>query len=275
MSRVRARMAKTGILSFINRSGFYAGFGVAFSCGALHAQENVFRSASVRLPAVTIAPQKAAPIGSNQTIDGSIASKTSEVAIQLSPEQSSVTGSEVLQSGEAKQTTAFDGNYGKDQSDSKNREPLKLPALTVPNTSVSGAEQRETPEDFVVGRLPAVIPLPYGADRYGFWEFGNKTWVAPVYCVQPFYFEDTMLERHGHERFPKLQPFVSGARFFGDIAFLPYHAYLQRPLEERPSTGHYRAGSSAPCIRQRAPYDAGALRFQLLTTGTAVLAVQP
>ena len=275
MSRVRARMAKTGILSFINRSGYYAGFGVAFSCGALHAQENVFRSASVRLPAVTIAPQKAAPVGSNQTTDGSNASKSFEAPIQLSPEKSSVTGSEVLQSGEAKQTTAFDGNYGKDQSDSKNREPLKLPALTVPNTSVKGTEQGATPEDFVVGRLPAVIPLPYGADRYGFWEFGNKTWVAPVYCAQPFYFEDTMLERHGHERFPKLQPLVSGARFFGDIAFLPYHAYLQRPLEERPSTGHYRPGSSAPCIRQRAPYDAGALRFQLLTTGTAVLAVQP
>ncbi len=163
----------------------------------------------------------------------------------------------------------------KDNSKAKNREPLVLTALSIPNTSIQGVGTGSAPEDLVAGRLPPTIQLPCGADRYGFWALGSKTWTAPVYCHQPVYFEETMLERHGQERFPCLQPLVSGATFFTNIAFLPYHSYLQRPLEERYSTGHYRPGSPAPCLRQRAPYDAGALRFQLLTTGTAVLTAQP
>ena len=155
------------------------------------------------------------------------------------------------------------------------REPIVLPALTVPNTSLKGIGKDSTPEDLVAGRLPSGIALPYGADRYGFWDLGRKTWTAPVFCHQPAYFEDTMLERHGHERLPCLQPLVSGVRFFSNIAFLPYQSYIHPPLEERYSPGHYRPGSAAPYLRQRAPYDAGALRLQLLTTGTAVLAGQP
>ena len=157
----------------------------------------------------------------------------------------------------------------------KTRGPLLLPALTVPSTSVQRDGNNSVPEDLVAGRLPVAIHLPYGPDRYGFWALESKTWIAPVYCLQPLYFEDTMLERHGQERLPCLQPLLSGARFFSDIAFMPYHAYLHPPLQERASAGHYRMGSAAPCLRQRAPYDAGAIRFQLLTTGTAVLAAQP
>ena len=263
MSLVRARMAKTGFLSFVHRTGCFAGFGAVVSCGPLQAQENVFRVASLRLQSVTIASQKGAPVG-DKTAQDQNASKPSEDVIPFKPETSPGTDTEVPQTG-----------AGKDQASSKNREPILLPALTVPNTSKTGAGQGETPEDFVSGRLPSPIPLPYGPDRYGFWELGYKTWTAPVYCAQPLYFEDTMLERHGHERAPCLQPLVSGARFFSNIAFLPYNAYLQRPLEERHSTGHYRPGSAAPGLRQRAAYDAGALRFQLLTTGTSIIAVQP
>lgn len=157
----------------------------------------------------------------------------------------------------------------------KTRGPLLLPALTVPNTSVQRDGKNSVPEDLVAGRLPVAIYLPYGPDRYGFWALESKTWIAPVYCLQPLYFEDTMLERHGQERFPCLQPILSGARFFSDAALQPYHAYLQPPLQERPSAGHYRPGSTAPSLRQRPPYDAGAIRFQLLTTGTVVLAGQP
>ncbi len=157
----------------------------------------------------------------------------------------------------------------------KNRGPLVLPALTVPNTSIHADGTNSVPEDLVSGRLPSAIYLPFGPDRYGFWALESKTWIAPVYCHQPLYFEDTMLERHGQERFPCLQPILSGARFFSDAALQPYHAYLQPPLQERPSAGHYRPGSTAPSLRQRPPYDAGAIRFQLLTTGTVVLAGQP
>lgn len=263
MSLVRARMAKTGFLSFVHRTGCVAGFGALVFCGPAQAQENVFRSASIRLQSVTIAPQQVA-LGSDKTAEPQNASKPAEDVIRFKPELSPVTGTEVPQA-----------SVGNDQVSSRNRDPIVLTPLTVPNTSKTGAGQGATPEDYVSGRLPSAITLPYGPDRYGFWELGYKTWTAPVYCAQPLYFEDTMLERHGHERVPCLQPLVSGARFFSNIALLPYNSYLQRPLEERYSTGHYRPGSAAPGLRQRAPYDAGALRFQLLTTGTSIIAVQP
>ena len=263
MSLARARMAKTRFLSFVHRTGYVAGFGMVVSCGPLQAQENVFRVASVRLPSVTFAPQQGAPVV-DKTAEGQNDSEASENVFRLKAEQSSVTDTEVPQAG-----------TDRDQASSKNREPIVLSPLTVPNTSIPGVGKGSTPEDFVSGRLPSAITLPYGPDRYGFWELGYKTWTAPVYCAQPLYFEDTMLERHGHERVPCLQPLISGARFFTNIAILPYNSYLQRPLEERYSTGHYRSGSAAPGLRQRAPYDAGALRFQLLTTGTSIIAVQP
>jgi len=153
--------------------------------------------------------------------------------------------------------------------------PLVVPSLLVPNISIQGMGTGATPEDAVAGRLPSQISLPYGPERYGYWNLDYKTWTAPVYCHQPVYFEDTMLEHHGHERFKCIQPLVSGARFYSSAIFLPYLSYLNPPLQEHTSAGGYGPGSAAPCLRQRAPYDKGALRFQLLTTGTAILAGQP
>ena len=254
----------TELLTYLNRSTCIAGLGVAVSCSAAQAQENVFRTTSTQLPAVnTVRPFNSAS-EAFQKAEGLNAGDSSEDVIRFKPEQS-----------QAKDSASIQTVDSKDNSKVKNREPIVLPALSIPNTSIQGVGTGSTPEDFVVGRLPATIQLPYGADRYGFWALDRKTWTAPVFCLQPVYFEETMLERHGQERFPYLQPLVSGATFFSNIAFLPYHSYLQRPLEERYSTGHYRPGSPAPCLRQRAPYDAGALRFQLLTTGTTVLTAQP
>jgi len=154
------------------------------------------------------------------------------------------------------------------------REPLKVPSLTIPNTSLK-SNTGATPDDLVVGRLPTPISLPYGQDRFGYWTLDTKTWTAPVYCQQPTYFDDVMLEEHGHERFPKLQPLVSGVKFYSTAAFLPYLSCLNPPLQNYYSTGHYRPGTAAPCLRQRAPYDKGALRYQLLTTGATILVAQP
>ncbi len=151
------------------------------------------------------------------------------------------------------------------------RQPIVLPPLYAPNLVLDG----KLPDDLVEGRLPPMQSLPYGPDRtYGLLSF-EKTWTAPVFCHQPLYFEDTMLERHGHERFPMLTPMISGARFYTSIFTMPYLAYLRRPLQDYPSTGHFRPGSAAPAIRERAPYDKNALRFQILTTGAAFVAAQP
>ena len=155
------------------------------------------------------------------------------------------------------------------------RDPIVLPVLAVPDISIKAVGRNAIPENSVAGRLPGSIPLPFGPDRHGSIDGYYKTWTAPVFCHQPTYFEDTMLEQHGHERFSPFQPLVSGVRFYSTAAFLPYLAYLDPPLRYSHSTDHYRPGSAAPCLRQRPPYDKGAMRMQLLTTGTAFLTFQP
>lgn len=273
---MKARMAPTTeLLTYLNRSTCIAGLGVAVSCGALQAQENVFRTVSTRLPAAHAVQPLVSAKEAFQKVEGRNAGDSSEDVLRLKPEQSPAKDAASDQTVGLKDTAGTRSTDPRDNSKATNREPIVLPALSTPNTSIKDVGTGSTPQDFVVGRLPATIQLPYGADRYGFWALDRKTWTAPVFCLQPVYFEETMLERHGQERFPYLQPLVSGATFFSNIAFLPYQSYLQRPLEERYSTGHYRPGSPAPCLRQRAPYDAGALRFQLLTTGTTVLTAQP
>lgn len=165
------------------------------------------------------------------------------------------------------------------QSTGKNRGPIVLPDLNVPNISIReiGSERAKgsAPEDAVAGRLPSIIPLPYGPDRFGAWSLDYKTWTAPVFCHQPTYYEDTMLEQSGHERVPALQPILSGVRFYSTAAFMPYLSYLNPPLKYSYHGDHYRPGSCAPALRQRAPFDKGALRYQLLTTGVAVALMQP
>lgn len=171
------------------------------------------------------------------------------------------------------------GNSADNSGDSSNNNddtgPIRVPQLTVPNISVSDIGTKMLPEDMVAGRLPAKIALPYGPERPNADTMTMKTWTAPVFCYQNLFFEDVMLERHGHERCWPLQPVISGARFFTSYAMMPYSAVLHPPLQDRYSTGHYRAGTAAPCLRQRVPYDKTALRMQLLTTGTTVLAFQP
>jgi hypothetical protein len=161
----------------------------------------------------------------------------------------------------------------RDEKDSKETkeavEPISLPPLSTPNIAVKDLGTGTLPKDAVEGRLPGARPLPIAGDRpYGLFE-NSKMWVKPTYCHQPLYFEDTMLERHGHEKCSHLTPLLSGVRFYTTVLTTPYLAYLRPPLKDISNAGHYRPGSQAPCVRERAPYDPAALRFQLLTTGAA------
>jgi hypothetical protein len=123
--------------------------------------------------------------------------------------------------------------------------------------------------------LPDPIPLPFGPDREGGWTYTPKEWTAPIYFHQPTYYEDMMLEHHGHERCPPLTPFLSGGRFFTGIFFTPYLACLQHPLQDVSNAGQYRPGSIAPALRQRAPYDVHALGTQAVSVGVGVPLFQP
>ncbi len=148
---------------------------------------------------------------------------------------------------------------------------IELGPLGMPNTSLYGIGTGVRPEDVTIDRLPPSQPLPVGETRSGGWDLQAKQWVPGGFCHQPLYFEDPMLERHGHSRFPCVQPVLSGIRFFGTVPILPYLATLRHPLDDVHTLGAYQPGTAAPVLRYRAHYDPIALRNQFLAmAGTAV-----
>lgn len=153
--------------------------------------------------------------------------------------------------------------------------PIQLTPITTPNTNLVGVGTGLRPEDATEGRLPAAQWLPTGTTRDGMWSLQAKAWVPGGFCHQPLYFEDPMLERHGHETESHLQPFYSGLRFFGTIPVLPYLATLRHPLDEVHTLGAYRPGSCVPMLRYRPHYDPAALRNEVLSVGAVVTGVAP
>ncbi|WP_231690973.1 hypothetical protein [Aureliella helgolandensis] len=92
-------------------------------------------------------------------------------------------------------------------------------------------------------------------------------WHPSEICHFPLYFEDAMLERHGHVRFSCIQPVASGAKFLTSAVMLPYLSTLQPPCQSRYALGHYRAGSCAPRLRNTVPWDCKAATVQTLSVG--------
>ena len=88
------------------------------------------------------------------------------------------------------------------------------------------------------GRHPTFVPRAWASTTY--------LWKASGLCHKPLYFEEVQLERYGHDWGPVLQPFVSGAHFFGTFPILPYKMGLETPQECVYSLGYYRPGSCAP-----------------------------
>ena len=150
---------------------------------------------------------------------------------------------------------------------------IELARLEMPNTSLKGIGTGVRPEDVTLDRLPPSQSIPTGETRVGDWTLQSKVWVPGGFCHQPLYFENPMLERHGHVRFPHIQPLISGVRFFGTIPVLPYLATLRHPLDEVHTLGAYRPGTSAPALRYRAHYDSAALRNQVIATAATAVAV--
>jgi hypothetical protein len=104
------------------------------------------------------------------------------------------------------------------------------------------------------------VLLPTGISRG--MQYTRVCWRASNIRHFPLYFEDAMLERHGHTRcflgFEVAQSLVSGAKFFGTIPLLPYLGTLRPRTDCIYALGHYRPGSCAPCLRDNIPYDAKA-----------------
>lgn len=133
---------------------------------------------------------------------------------------------------------------------------LVLPPLTAATTDTSEIGNGRTPEGFRAEQSAAVIDLPHSfLDRGlpGTWTV--RHWAAPNTFSLPRFFEDRMLERHGHQRHPRLQPLISGARFFGTVPMLPYLMTVSDPCDCEYTLGYYRSGSCAPVACQRPPYE--------------------
>ena len=85
------------------------------------------------------------------------------------------------------------------------------------------------------------------------WLHPDYQWAAPSVCHGPLYFEEVNLERYGYSRRRPLQPFISGAHFYGNVLMLPYRLVAEPAHECVYTLGHYRPGSRAPFRRHWPP----------------------
>lgn len=94
-----------------------------------------------------------------------------------------------------------------------------------------------------------------GDDKYASrtWTPITFSWKASGLCHKPLYFEEPQLERYGHTTGPVLQPALSGAHFFLNVAVLPYKMGINPPNECQYALGYYRPGSCAPWLLPPVP----------------------
>ncbi|TWT95502.1 hypothetical protein [Neorhodopirellula pilleata] len=143
-----------------------------------------------------------------------------------------------------------------------------LPPLRAVSIDQAPIGNGKVPESLEAGEELTLAPLP--EDGYArslltdsnAWPSLIRPWAAPNTFSHPLYFEDRMLERHGHERWGCLQPIASGARFFVTVPMLPYLTTIQEPCDIVYSKGYYRAGSPAPRMYQRPPLERRAVMVE-------------
>lgn len=109
------------------------------------------------------------------------------------------------------------------------------------------------PDSVVEKNLVPQHPLIGDPRFYGGWVGKDFRWSATKFAHKPLYFEEVNLERYGYQCSPCIQPFVSGAHFFGTIPALPYLMVAEPPCECVYTLGHYRPGSCVPWQRNYPP----------------------
>lgn len=98
------------------------------------------------------------------------------------------------------------------------------------------------------------------------WVPSTMTWTASALCHKPNYFEEVQVERYGHTA-GILQPAISGAHFFVNIAVLPYKMGINPPNECRYALGYYRPGSCAPWMIPPVPLSVRGAAYQAAAVG--------
>ncbi|MDP6445698.1 MAG: hypothetical protein QF805_18025 [Pirellulaceae bacterium] len=119
-------------------------------------------------------------------------------------------------------------------------------------------EAKELPEDCATNLFsPQGDPTMMRA-----WALVEYHWEPSEFFHQPLYFDDQPLERYGQSMAPRLQPLISGAHFFGNFFVTPYKMGVNRTHDRISTLGYYRAGSYAPCVRQRIPFELQGMSFE-------------
>jgi hypothetical protein len=139
---------------------------------------------------------------------------------------------------------------------------LKLTVDRV-NISTTTIGTGALPEDVAAKRAAPTTALLDGQARGIVAQQVN--WRPAAICHLPLYFEDAMLERHGHVRWGHAQPIVSGAKFLATMPLLPYIKTLHPPLEPRYTLGHFRPGSCAPALKDHLPWDRRAAAVEVVS----------
>ncbi len=98
-------------------------------------------------------------------------------------------------------------------------------------------------EQWGLPRACRVEQAPYEGRN---WTPMTFVWKASGNCHKPLYFEEVQLERYGHSTGPFLQPVLSSAHFFVNIAVLPYKMGIHPLGECQYALGYYRPGNCAP-----------------------------
>jgi hypothetical protein len=170
-------------------------------------------------------------------------------------------GGESIFGGEERLPTVTDGGR------------LNLPPISTATTSTDRIGNGSVPRPFFDEAKQPETPLPEAVQqRDDQWLWSVYSFAAANTFSHPLYFEDVMLERHGHERFPKLQPMISGARFFATVPMLPYLMTIRPPADCEYKLGHFRPGDCVYPYIQRPPYVRNAAIVEAAAiTGTAVI----
>jgi hypothetical protein len=116
--------------------------------------------------------------------------------------------------------------------------------------------------------------VKFGAEEFQPRMFPDvaMSWEASNFYHFPLYFEDPALERYGHTRSFFVQPFVSGARFMGQLVALPYQMTIDPIDKPVYALGWYRPGECAPKLKYQVPFNAEAAAVQAaVTTGMIFL----
>lgn len=154
-----------------------------------------------------------------------------------------------------------------------------LPPIRAVSTDQKPIGNGRIPETVSAGDELNMIALPEdGNERVaysgeGSWPELIRPWAAPNTFSNPLYFEDRMLERHGHERWGCFQPLASGTRFFVTLPMLPYLSTVQPPCDIVYSKGYYRVGSPTPKFVQRPPLERRAIIVEAAAISGAIIAL--